>query len=175
VAEAESAASEQRGASPAAGSRWHLPQLRWPGRVPAASAGHAYLEVVESGGGSAPRPDIELLGGPLSLGRDGAVADTVFHDRSVSRLHARILPVDGGFRLFDAGSTSGTWVNYTPLAAEAGHDLQHGDLINLGRVQLRFKQRDASANNGANGARVVKVAPAPLAGAVRSNADEKAE
>jgi pSer/pThr/pTyr-binding forkhead associated (FHA) protein len=99
----------------------------------------------------------------------------VFHDRSVSRLHARILPVEGGYRLFDAGSTSGTWVNYTPLAAEAGHDLRDGDLINLGRVQLRFKRRDASANNGANGAGVVKVAPVPEPGAAVTQADEKAE
>jgi pSer/pThr/pTyr-binding forkhead associated (FHA) protein len=139
--------------------------------APAALVGSAYLEVVEPGGGSAPRPDIELLGSALSLGRDAAMADTIFHDRSVSRLHARLMPVDGGFRLFDAGSTSGTWVNYTPLAAETGHDLQHGDLINLGRVQLRFKRRDAPASNGANGARVVKVAP----DSTPAQADEKAE
>jgi hypothetical protein len=173
VAQAEAPAEGERAASPAAGSRWHLPHIRWRGRAPAAPVESAYLEVVESGGGSAPRPDIELLGSPLTLGRDAAVAETVFHDRSVSRLHARIMPVEGGFRLFDAGSTSGTWVNYTPLAAEAGHDLQHGDLINLGRVQLRFKQRDASANNGANSAHVVKVAPAPSAALTK--ADEKVE
>jgi hypothetical protein len=165
---------------PSAPSRWHLPSIglpafRWSGRAPAASAGAAYLEVVDPGGGGAPRADIELLARPLSLGRDGAVAETVFHDRSVSRLHARIVPVDGSFRLFDAGSTSGTWVNYAPLAPECGHDLRHGDLINLGRVQLRFKRRDLPAANGANDARVVKVTPAQAPGAAPSHADEKAE
>jgi predicted component of type VI protein secretion system len=120
----------------------------------------AYLEVVESGGGSAPLADIELTGAALTLGRDGALADTVFHDRSVSRLHARLVHENGVFRLYDAGSTSGTWINYTPIAAGAGPELKHGDLINLGRVQLRFKRRDVPAANGAAGARVVPLAPA---------------
>ena len=91
---------------------------------------------------------IELLLPALSLGRDGAVAEAIFHDRSVSRLHARIVLEGSAYRLFDSGSTSGTWVNYAPIPAGAGHLLQDGDLINLGRVQLRFKCRDLAPASG---------------------------
>ncbi len=143
----------RRGLPHVALSGWH-----WPGRhSPAGPRGAAFLQVVEPGGG-APAPNIELLSATLNLGRDGAVAETVFYDRSVSRLHARIVAEDSStFRIFDSGSTSGTWVNYTPVPATEGHLLQDGDLINLGRVQLRFKCRDQAPAAG-NGPRVALVA-----------------
>jgi hypothetical protein len=137
------------------------PLFRWPGRAHPAQ-GPIYLEVVEPGGGSAPRADIELAGEVITLGRDGAVAEIVFHDRSVSRLHARIVALNGVFLIYDAGSTSGTWINYAPLPPETGHALQPGDLINLGRVQLRFQRRDVPAAE--NGARMARVAPAAAHG-----------
>lgn len=103
--------------------------------------GRAYLEVVEGAG--MPRAPIEILGPVLRLGRDSARAEVVFQDRSVSRLHARIAEVaEGRFRIYDEGSTSGTWVNFAQIPAEGGWDLKPGDMINLGRIQLRFKQRD---------------------------------
>ena len=128
-----------------------LPAWRWPGHHAHGPRAAAALQVIEPGGGGAPAPNIELLTPSLSLGRDGAVADTVFHDRSVSRLHARIVSTAGEYRIFDSGSTSGTWVNYTPVPPDLGQLLQDGDLINLGRVQLRFQCRDHAAPSG-NGA-----------------------
>jgi predicted component of type VI protein secretion system len=89
------------------------------------------------------------------VGRDPQLAEAIFPDRSVSRLHARIEETaPGAFWIFDEGSTSGTWVNFSPVAAAAGQELKHGDLINLGRVQLRFKTRLApkTGGNGAAGA-----------------------
>jgi hypothetical protein len=146
-----------------------LPGWHWPGRhAHGGPRAPAFLQVVEPGGGGAPVPNIELLSPALSLGRDGAVAETVFHDRSVSRLHARIVSEAGEYRIFDSGSTSGTWVNYTPVPPDMGQLLQDGDLINLGRVQLRFQCRDHAPPSG-NGAHVAVVAvasplaPAPLA------------
>ena len=145
-----------------------LPAFRWPGRATRPVPRNlASLEVVEPGGSGAPRVDIELLSDTITLGRDAAVAEAIFDDRSVSRLHARIKAEDGTFRVYDAGSTSGTWVNYAPVPAETGCALQHGDLINLGRVQLRFKLRNGAAPGaGAPAVRVVKAAagtsrPAP--------------
>jgi hypothetical protein len=136
-----------------------LPHFNWRGRGPAAAPhGPAFLEVVEPGGGGAPLPPIELAPGSHTLGRDSALAETVFHDRSVSRLHARLVVIDGAYRLYDAGSTSGTWINYTPVAVETGQSLEHGDLINLGRVQLRFQRRDRPPANG-SGVRVQAVEP----------------
>lgn len=132
--------------------RLHLPRIQRSARAARpAVLGKAYLEVVEAGGAGGPHEAIQLLGQPVRLGRDPQVADVVFPDRSVSRLHARIEAMDDGtFLLFDEKSTSGTWVNFTQISAEAGHTLKPGDLINLGRVQLRFKLRDLTSPS-ANG------------------------
>jgi len=121
---------------------FHTPALFPPKRTAptATPQGKAYLEIVEGGG--APRGPIEILGSMLRLGRDPARAEAVFQDRSVSRLHARIVEApEGVFRIYDEGSTSGTWVNFTQIPAEGGWELKPGDLINLGRIQLRFKRR----------------------------------
>ncbi|MBI3242251.1 MAG: FHA domain-containing protein [Chloroflexi bacterium] len=112
----------------------------------------AYLEVGVSHG-EQPHPPIELIGDNLRLGRDGTLAQIVFPDRSVSRLHARIAEeTDGVFMIYDEGATSGTWVNYNQVPM-TGQQLQHGDLINLGRVQLRFMLRQVVA---------AETSPAPL-------------
>jgi pSer/pThr/pTyr-binding forkhead associated (FHA) protein len=44
----------------------------------------------------------------------------------------------GEYWIYDLGSLAGTWVNYVPVAAE-GVRLQHGDLIHVGFVTLRFE------------------------------------
>jgi len=148
------------------------PALRPPGPAfrfsnPAAqskSASKAYFEVVDAGGGGAPRDNIEIRSASLRLGRDQASVEVVFHDRSVSRRHARIEEVEGVFRIYDEGSTSGTWVNFTQVPKGQGRQLQPGDVINLGRVQLRFKRRDGAPAAG-NSARTTKAdEPTPSLG-----------
>jgi pSer/pThr/pTyr-binding forkhead associated (FHA) protein len=120
-----------------------LPQ-RPPTPTPHANA---YFEVVEPGGGGAPRNNIELSGTVWHLGREATVSDIVFNDRSVSRRHARLEAApDGAFRIYDEGSTSGTWVNFTLVPVGEGWELRPGDLVNLGRVQLRFKRREIMAS-----------------------------
>jgi hypothetical protein len=169
-------AQAEAAAAPKAAGRPHVavPAFRWPSRLTLHQPkGLCYFEVVEPGGGGAPRPDIDLVGPHLTLGRDAAVADTVFHDRSVSRLHARVLLQDHCVRIIDQDSTSGTWVNYTPVQGQAGCELQHGDLVNLGRVQLRFLRRDAPPANG-NGARVTPAAPPHGPGPADAGANHKA-
>lgn len=143
---------------PAPARRLHLPRVTVPRWKAAALAGgqpavgRAYLEVVEPGGGGAPEAPLELVGPVLRLGRDPGLAEAVFPDRSVSRLHARIAETRPGvFTIFDEGSTSGTWVNFTQVAVDTGHELVSGDLINLGRVQLRFRLRDLPGEARGNG------------------------
>jgi hypothetical protein len=114
--------------------------------------GKAYLEVLNPGGGGASREAIELLNETVRLGREPAQVQIVFPDRSVSRLHARIAEVSPGvFYLYDEGSTSGTWVNYVQIPI-LGYELKPGDVINLGRVQLRFQQRDGASSPPPTGA-----------------------
>ncbi|MBP7690654.1 MAG: FHA domain-containing protein [Anaerolineales bacterium] len=135
--------------APAVSRRVRLPQLHFAARRSGRPAhGPAYLEVVEAGAGKLASSTIELTNVELRLGRDHQMAEVVFPDRSVSRLHARLTETAPGvFTIFDAGSTSGTWVNFNPVPAEAGQALQPGDLINLGRVQLRFHLRAAASPN----------------------------
>ncbi|MBO9361871.1 MAG: FHA domain-containing protein [Thermoflexus sp.] len=98
----------------------------------------AWLVVVE---GEAERRTIPIRSTHVRLGRDETLVNIVFNDRSVSRLHCRIEEMEeGGFYIYDEGSTSGTYVNYEQVPIN-GARLQDGDLINLGRVQLHFRLR----------------------------------
>ena len=82
---------------------------------------------------------IPLTRRETTLGSDPLRAGTCIDSPSVSGLHARIVQSgEGEYQIFDNESVAGTWVNYTPVAAQ-GVTLRHGDLIQLGRVSLRFE------------------------------------
>jgi hypothetical protein len=95
----------------------------------------AYLEVLEH----APEHQelIPIVGNNVALGRDARRAQVVFNDRSVSRLHARILESRGEYRIYEEGSSSGTYVNFERIGM-APQSLNDMDRIHLGRVHLRF-------------------------------------
>lgn len=87
-------------------------------------------------------PPIPLTGADITLGSDASLAAHPFSDPSVSSLHARVIRQAGGnYLIRDQGSTAGTWVNYDEVPEE-GRKLTHGDVIHLGRVQLRFRLSD---------------------------------
>jgi hypothetical protein len=100
----------------------------------------AYLQPWSGQGSGSGLP--VLLPDNLSLGRETAVADLIFPDPSVSRLHARIIRQDDTYWLYDEGSAEGTFHNYKRLGLSPER-LQDGDRIDLGRVQLRFYLRPA--------------------------------
>lgn len=54
--------------------------------------------------------EVVLTDRPLVLGR-GNTADIVIPNNNVSRLHARLTPEGGGYRLEDLGSLNGTFIN----------------------------------------------------------------
>jgi hypothetical protein len=66
-----------------------------------------------------------------TIGRDPG-CDIVIPDRQVSRQHARLRQVDGGFELEDMGSKNGTHVNGAPVVGVMR--LQDGDLIQVALV-----------------------------------------
>jgi two-component system cell cycle response regulator len=72
---------------------------------------------------------------PLMLGR-GDDCDIRIPDNSVSRRHARIEPSADGYVVGDLGSTNGTFVNDTQLAAPA--PLQDGDYLRVGNCLYRY-------------------------------------
>lgn len=79
-----------------------------------------------------------------TLGSSSSKVDEQINGSTVSEVHAVIKRESISlFRIYDAGSSTGTWVNYTPISSQ-GIALQHGDLIHLGRVVLRFELLHAS-------------------------------
>ena len=102
-------------------------------KQPAGKAEAHLVPVVPKG------PAVPLVGLDIVLGRDPSLAAVVLDDASVDGMHARLIRQAGGsYLLRDQGSIAGTWVNYH-LVPEAGTILEHGDLLQLGRVEFRFE------------------------------------
>lgn len=99
------------------------------------------------------RPRLVLLSGPrsgrsfplgpegLSIGRHPENRLQVA-DRTASRRHCVIEPLDGRFLLRDLESLQGTFVNGRPIRE---HLLEEGDLVAVGDLLLLFQSEDAEA------------------------------
>ncbi len=76
------------------------------------------------------------------IGRRKNAAVRLGWDKRVSREHARMLRVDGGWDLRALDSaTNGTWVNERRIRSSTR--LRHGDLLRIGRTFLAFESDDA--------------------------------
>ncbi|MEU3483828.1 FHA domain-containing protein [Streptomyces sp. NPDC033754] len=76
---------------------------------------------------------------PLTLGRNGDNS-IVIVGGNVSRFHAEVRREGHGFVLYDSGSINGTRVNGVRVTS---HELQPGDLIDIGTETFRFEAADA--------------------------------
>jgi hypothetical protein len=100
-----------------------------------------------------PVSELEVLGGApqrlvfgserVTLGKGGA--DFVVADRTVSRLHAAVERVTGGWVLLDLGSRNGTHVNGVRIAGPQA--LHSGDEIRIGATRLLFTTRADDAHS----------------------------
>lgn len=98
----------------------------------------AHLEVIDA---QTLMPDELTLGDTeVRIGRSPQQSNIAFRDDiTVSRFHA-VLRLEGNrYRIYDAGSTSGTYVNERQVP-EYGLQLADGDEIQLGAVRLRYRQ-----------------------------------
>ncbi len=77
----------------------------------------------------------ELLEQVITIGRD-ASCQIRLPDTTVSRLHAQVVRQADGYYASDLESNNGTMVNDEDL--KKPHRLQHGDVLHLGTVALRF-------------------------------------
>ena len=77
---------------------------------------------------------IRLEDGVLHIGR-GLSAGLRLDENSVSRRHAILVPRPRGARILDDRSSNGTLVNGRRVQQA---DLRDGDVIVLGRVELRY-------------------------------------
>lgn len=89
------------------------------------------LVVQEDGQG----PEYVLKPEPTSVGRAPESAIRLPYP-DVSRQHATIFPVEGGFKIVDRGSPNGLFVNGARLKE---HLLADGDVIQIGRRKLIFR------------------------------------
>jgi hypothetical protein len=84
-------------------------------------------------------PSPVMLQGIRKFGRDPALADVVLKHSLVSRYHCRIVQEsDETFRIYDEGSTNGTYVNNNMIGM-SGQILQPNDIISIGPITYRFE------------------------------------
>jgi Nif-specific regulatory protein len=76
----------------------------------------------------------------LTIGRDRANS-VQLRDPAVSRLHCKVEPADGRFRVRDLASRCGTFVNSLPVRQKL---LEEGDKITLGTSVFLFQQGEPS-------------------------------
>ncbi len=115
---------------------------------------NAYLEPLDN----APehRGTIPIATGNVTIGRDPNLAQIVFTDKSVSRLHARITEERGVFQLYDEGSASGTYINFEQVSLRP-QVLKDNDEVHIGQVHLRFHATVAADDSDST-----QVMPSPL-------------
>ena len=110
---------------------------QWP-HLPGVGLAPARL-VLQPGAGTGFPVEIPVGDQAITFGSDAKKARVVLHSPVVSPLHARITRgEEEHFKVFDEGSGSGTWLNYTPVS-QYGAKLEHGDLIQFGAVAYRFE------------------------------------
>lgn len=108
-----------------------------PRRGGATRTANAYLVPLQNPGGSL--DPIAIRAQTVYIGRDPSRSQITFSEKSVSRLHARIVEEsDGVFMLYDEGSSSGTFYNDERLEHQPRR-LSKGDEIDFGRVRVRFE------------------------------------
>ena len=57
-------------------------------------------------------------------------------DLGISRMHAAVMPVEGGVQVEDVGSTNGTRLNGQVLTRGRSYDVKHKDRVELGKLTL---------------------------------------
>ena len=81
---------------------------------------------------------------PVAIGRHPS-CEFAIRKSDVSRRHAEIRAVDGGYVLRDLGSTNGTFVNGEPVDGEC--PLSTGDRIEIGSSTITFCTLDAAIDD----------------------------
>ena len=79
---------------------------------------------------------ISLGDRPVTVGRMSDCSIPL-NDQNVSRRHAEIVPARGAYVVRDLGSTNGTMVNGTRIAAD--QRLSDGDILSFGSTYVRFE------------------------------------
>jgi hypothetical protein len=115
---------------------------KWPSTKSNLSKTVAYLEYLNPNNQDQSRKRIPVQVGEITFGKDPSLATNTINDDAVNSLHARLVSNSEGIcHIYDEGSLSGTWVNFSEVPAE-GARLSHGDIIHIGRIGFCFKISD---------------------------------
>ena len=112
-------------------------EFRRETRAPLGAEGAARLEVVDAAGTRFPAGDAIPLRNALSIGR-GPGNDLIVDEDTVSGRHALVVQRDGRWWIDDLQSRNGTQVNASEVVGS--RQLKPGDIIQIGRVSLRFSR-----------------------------------
>lgn len=113
-------------------------QASFPWMRRKAAPPQAYLVKLTPDRQPAPGDPISLSAVEMTIGTDPTQSTHVLGDASISPLHARLRRDEqGNFLLLDQNSIAGTWVNHQLILPE-GHLLNHGDVVNFGKLTYRF-------------------------------------
>ncbi|MBP5198203.1 MAG: FHA domain-containing protein [Lachnospiraceae bacterium] len=82
----------------------------------------------------------DLKGCDCTIGKKKDEADLILEDRSVSRIHARILHDGDDYYIEDLNSTNGTFKNGVRLSSFEKKKLKCDDEIKIGKIRLLFKE-----------------------------------
>jgi DNA-binding NtrC family response regulator len=85
--------------------------------------------------------EIEVMNDCITLGKS-RTCDVVLPDDSVSRVHAEIRRDGESYRIVDKSSTNGSFIDQARVTDAF---LKPGDVLGIGKVQIRFLPRDARA------------------------------
>lgn len=72
---------------------------------------------------------------PLSIGRNPQCG-LFLNDMTVSRQHAELVPVNGGWVIKDCNSFNGVWINNKSIDE---HALKPGDIVQIGAFCLQYQ------------------------------------
>lgn len=78
----------------------------------------------------------------IVLGRHPALSDLVIDDESVSKRHCRFSLADGELVVEDLNSLNGTWIDGEPIGRFQPDEIQAGEGLTLGRIELRLHRLD---------------------------------
>jgi hypothetical protein len=121
-------------------SAWRNIRLQRSHALPSAQA-FAFLTPLLPGDEPRQEAPIPINSDEITFGYDPLQSSWIIEDPSLEACHARLVRDGKTFRLFDAASIAGSWVNYAPVPKD-GVLIEHGDLIHLGRASFRFTLRN---------------------------------
>jgi len=85
---------------------------------------------------------LKLGSGRLSIGR-GTDNDLFLNDKSVSKIHAAlVMNREGTLLVADTGSTNGTFINGRRIAYGEARQIEDGDVVGFGDVEVRFRKEN---------------------------------